>query len=59
MLNSPVIIISENCMDEKYPSLNVNRKRGAEFKDRIKENCHEIKDKLEEYTSATSSAIQE
>ena len=46
-------------MDEKNPSLNVNRKRGAEFKDRIKENCHEIKDKLEEYTSATSSAIQE
>ena len=41
------------------PNLNVNRKRGAEFKDRIKENCHEIKDKLEEYTSATSTAIQE
>ena len=46
-------------MAEKIPSLNENRKRGAEFKDRIKENCHEIKDKLEEYTTATSTAIQE
>ena len=42
-------------MDEKNPSLNVNRKRGAEFKDRIKENCHEIKDKLEEYTKVEFS----
>ena len=43
----------------KNTSLNVNRKRGAEFKDRIEDKCYEFKDKLEEYTTATSTAIQE
>ena len=46
-------------MDVRDKSLNENRKRGAEFKDRIEDKCHEFKDKLEEYTNATSTAIQE
>jgi len=57
-VEDPIKTVIKRNLDTVNENANIVRKRGAEFKDRIKENCHEIKDKLEEYTTATSTAIQ-